>query len=94
MPEHEGMVGQLPLEQHIGVRIPGGQPIDSKRLVGNLFEPNLGYCGNLCGNSLLLRASALAGVRRSLLCEVQPSQWVLRNPHVALQAETQPLPRG
>ena len=25
------MVGQLPLEQHIGVRIPGGQPAESKR---------------------------------------------------------------
>ena len=26
------MVGQLPLEQHIGVRIPEGQPIDCKEL--------------------------------------------------------------
>jgi hypothetical protein len=24
--EHRGMVGQLTLDQHIGVRIPGGQP--------------------------------------------------------------------
>jgi hypothetical protein len=44
------MVGQLPLEQHIGVRIPGGQPVDSKGLVGDLFWPNLGHCGNFCGN--------------------------------------------
>ncbi len=27
MQEHGGTVGQLTLDQHIGVRIPGGQPI-------------------------------------------------------------------
>jgi hypothetical protein len=29
---HRGMVGQLTLDQHIGVRIPGGQPTDNKLL--------------------------------------------------------------
>jgi len=28
-----GMVGQLTLDQHIGVRIPGGQPNDNKAVV-------------------------------------------------------------
>ena len=44
------MVGQLPLEQHIGVRIPGGQPVDSRHLSGDLSGSNLGHCGNFCGN--------------------------------------------
>jgi hypothetical protein len=55
------MVGQLPLEQHIGVRIPGGQPIGSKGLRSDLSGPNLGHCGNFCGNS-----SALYDVQRCL----------------------------
>jgi hypothetical protein len=31
------MVGQLTLDQHIGVRIPGGQPNDTKGLIDELW---------------------------------------------------------
>ena len=34
--EQRQVTGQLTLDQHIGVRIPGGQPIESKRLPGSL----------------------------------------------------------
>jgi hypothetical protein len=44
------MVGQLPLEQHIGVRIPGGQPVDPNSLIGDLFGSCFGHCGNFCGH--------------------------------------------
>jgi hypothetical protein len=36
------MVGQLPLEQHIGVRIPGGQP----NRINNLYSTPRVLCGS------------------------------------------------
>jgi hypothetical protein len=66
------MVGQLPLEQHIGVRIPGGQPYDNKHLPLPAISQKASAVN--IERQLLVRKSA-----GSVACQRTPAHFLLRS---------------
>jgi hypothetical protein len=65
------MVGQLPLEQHIGVRIPGGQPMSGLSVVyrspGKSEEVHLPPLQ-------IIHLKPVTGLRTSVIVRSQPNQ--------------------